>query len=61
MTELIVDALEYALTDAAASGLGRPRVELDDWYNDPKISSAMIFNVEDATGRGVLGTFPNGL
>lgn len=53
MTELIIDALEYVLTDVAASGMGRPRVELDDWYDDSKISSAMIYNVEDATGRGV--------
>ncbi len=53
VSEKIDEILGYVLRDVTSSGLETPRIEPVDWYNDPQVSSAMIYSVRDSTGRGV--------
>ena len=52
MDELLRQAMEPVLRDLRGAGVTAPRVEDDDWTDDPDSLSAMLWS-PDGSGAGV--------
>jgi hypothetical protein len=52
MDELLQQALEPVLRDLRSAGIAAPRVEDDDWSDDPDRLSVMLWS-PDGSGTGV--------